>query len=424
MNALVGFFGLWRPKSGRRITAVFACIALLGMGLFVAGASPAAAGVCPVIPGDGGVPLPPTGGQADWIGSWTSTNQSTGARYFGGSDAALVFPTNQGGTLQPGSQMEFVTGTTVISAGTPVTGSASCDGSGTLVLDGSVGPVHFHGQFSADGMEITGTHTLTSGGVTYSGSFSLGIVLNGAITANDTSIQTSGYPTPSPSLPVQSSIVSPTSGSMTVLVAKNEQTGLFGYSGSGQWVVQVDAPPATTTDPLQITINVDASIANPTNLVLFRDGVQVPFCASYPTASSTATPDPCVSVLDLSHYQAGPPATGYISAVILSSHTSVWTFGRTSVPSAPRTPSAVASKASAKMKWKAPLIIGAPKLTGYIVTPYIGTKPLPPRKFTSTATTETIGGLTKGQHYTFRVAAKNKFGVGPKSAATKVVTPN
>ena len=37
------------------------------------------------------------------------------------------------------------------------------------------------------------------------------------------------------------------------------------------------------------------------------------------------------------------------------------------------------------------------------------------------ATTETIGGLTPGAHYTFRVAARNARGVGAQSASSSAV---
>jgi hypothetical protein len=62
-------------------------------------------------------------------------------------------------------------------------------------------------------------------------------------------------------------------------------------------------------------------------------------------------------------------------------------------------------------------------ITGYAVTPYIGTTAQTIQTFTSTATTETATGLANGTAYTFRVAAINTVGTGPNSAASNSVTP-
>src|SRR5256885_10185689 len=61
-------------------------------------------------------------------------------------------------------------------------------------------------------------------------------------------------------------------------------------------------------------------------------------------------------------------------------------------------------------------------ISGYIVTPYIGTVAKAPHQFNNTATTQSIAGLTTGQKYTFKVSAINARGTGPKSAASNVVT--
>ena len=74
------------------------------------------------------------------------------------------------------------------------------------------------------------------------------------------------------------------------------------------------------------------------------------------------------------------------------------------------------------MSWVAPANNGS-AITGYVVTPFIGTAAQPARTFASTATTQTVTGLTHGTAYTFRVAAKNANGTGPQSAASNAVTP-
>ena len=56
------------------------------------------------------------------------------------------------------------------------------------------------------------------------------------------------------------------------------------------------------------------------------------------------------------------------------------------------------------------------------MTPYIGTTAQTAQTFNSTATTETVTGLTPGSAYTFTVAAINANGTGTASAKSASVT--
>jgi predicted lipoprotein with Yx(FWY)xxD motif len=96
--------------------------------------------------------------------------------------------------------------------------------------------------------------------------------------------------------------------------------------------------------------------------------------------------------------------------------------GAASKPAAPGRPSVVRGNAQVKVMWAAPKSNGSP-ITGYVVTPFLGKKALPAHTFTSKATTALISGLKDGHAYTFRVAAKNKVGLGPRSAASNAATP-
>jgi predicted lipoprotein with Yx(FWY)xxD motif len=75
-----------------------------------------------------------------------------------------------------------------------------------------------------------------------------------------------------------------------------------------------------------------------------------------------------------------------------------------------------------KLIWKAPKANGSP-ITGYVVTPFLGTKAQPARTFKTKATTQVITGLKNAKVYTFKVAAKNKLGTGARSVASNKVTP-
>ena len=78
---------------------------------------------------------------------------------------------------------------------------------------------------------------------------------------------------------------------------------------------------------------------------------------------------------------------------------------------------ALPGNGSAVVSWTAPANNGS-AITGYVVTPYIGFIAQPARTFNSTATTQTITGLTNGTTYMFKVAAKNANGTGPPSVSS------
>jgi len=91
------------------------------------------------------------------------------------------------------------------------------------------------------------------------------------------------------------------------------------------------------------------------------------------------------------------------------------------LPDAPTAPTAVAGRNQATVTWTAPADNGS-AIAAYVITPYKGTAPQPPITFNSAATTETVGGLTAGSTYVFRIAAENVNGTGSLSPPTNAVT--
>jgi titin len=82
----------------------------------------------------------------------------------------------------------------------------------------------------------------------------------------------------------------------------------------------------------------------------------------------------------------------------------------------------LSTNASAIVSWTAPLDSGGSTISGYVVTPFIGTTAQAARVFdNNTATTETITGLNPGSAYTFTVSAVNASGTGSASAPSNVV---
>ncbi len=93
------------------------------------------------------------------------------------------------------------------------------------------------------------------------------------------------------------------------------------------------------------------------------------------------------------------------------------------IPTAPGVPAGAPGRSQVRLSWTAPVHNNGAPVSGYVVTPYIGTDAQTARVFTSAATTATITGLTDGTSYTFAVAARNTNGTGPQSAASGPVTP-
>jgi beta-lactam-binding protein with PASTA domain len=83
---------------------------------------------------------------------------------------------------------------------------------------------------------------------------------------------------------------------------------------------------------------------------------------------------------------------------------------------------ATAGNVSADVSWTAPAASEGP-ITGYGVTPYIGSTAQTPATFSGSTTSGTVGGLTNGTTYTFRVAAVTHLGTGPQSPPSNAVTP-
>jgi hypothetical protein len=97
------------------------------------------------------------------------------------------------------------------------------------------------------------------------------------------------------------------------------------------------------------------------------------------------------------------------------------TFTKTTPPGAPHRCQATAGVRRATVRWAKPKHHGNTVTIGYVVTPYLGGRKLASRTYKSTATRRVVTGLKSGKRYRFRVAAKNRGGVGPMSAPSAAV---
>ena len=92
-------------------------------------------------------------------------------------------------------------------------------------------------------------------------------------------------------------------------------------------------------------------------------------------------------------------------------------------PGAPTGVSATAGTGQATINWSAPANDGGSPITGYTVTPYIGSTAQTPVAVSAPASSKTISGLTAGTAYNFTVTAVNAVGSGAESAHSNSVTP-
>ena len=92
-------------------------------------------------------------------------------------------------------------------------------------------------------------------------------------------------------------------------------------------------------------------------------------------------------------------------------------------PLAPTGVTVTPGNAKVTLAWTAPASNGTVALNGYVVTVLNGATVVRTLTYTATPLTRTVGTLTNGTSYTFRVASKNTVGIGTASLASEPVVP-
>jgi hypothetical protein len=101
----------------------------------------------------------------------------------------------------------------------------------------------------------------------------------------------------------------------------------------------------------------------------------------------------------------------------------VWAIPSATVAAVPMGVIAIAgTNGTATIVWSVPMSSGGSAITGYVVTPYIGSSAQAASSFNSTLTAETVSGLAPGTSYSFAVAAINASGTGAASENSNVVS--
>ena len=217
-------------------------------------------------------------------------------------------------------------------------------------------------------------------------------------------------------------------GVLDVAVAERAQSRVVVLSGEGDgsFSEATDVPTGTQVQSLALgdlngdthldvtTTGLDSAGPNASVLLGNGDGTLDP--STRVPISSTASR---VTVGDLNGDDRADLVTANPSAASLSALLNTTTPVVAGAPTVIR--NATAGDGQATVSWTAPASDGGTPITGYVVTPYVGFSPRPATSFSSTATTQTITGLSNGTQYRFRVQAVNAVGTSGYSTVTNPV---
>jgi Domain of unknown function (DUF4082)/Fibronectin type III domain/Bacterial Ig domain len=154
-----------------------------------------------------------------------------------------------------------------------------------------------------------------------------------------------------------------------------------------------------------------------------------PWAAGVAGTPKTITGNPPTTSTTVSGLAAGTSYTFTVKAANVagtgpeSSASNAVTPTGATLPGAPTGVTAAPKNASATVSWTAPASDGGSPITGYKVTPYNGTTALATTTVGASVLSTTIGSLTNGTTYTFKVIATNALGSSPESAASAAVMP-
>jgi hypothetical protein len=216
--------------------------------------------------------------------------------------------------------------------------------------------------------------------------------------------------------------------------------GLYAYSAtstmptssyqSGNYYVDVlfaPAPPAQVTG-VNTTAGIGSATVNWTAVSGATSYVVTPYIGSTAQSATNVNGGSTTSTT-INGLTAGTAYTFKVQAVNVngtgpaSAASNSVTPLTSATPSAPTGVSVTPATGQAQVSWSAPAANGSP-MTGYTITPYVGTTAQTPTQISDgSSTSGIVTGLTTGTAYTFTVSATNGVGTGPASAASSAVTP-
>ncbi len=206
------------------------------------------------------------------------------------------------------------------------------------------------------------------------------------------------------------------------------------YQASNYWVdpIFVPIPSPGPVTGVSGTAGFDSATITwsaPTTGGSVTSYIVTPYIGSAAQTPTTVTGNPPATGVTITGLQQGTAYTFTVAASnpngsgpASSPSNQVTPTGPTS-PGAPTGVSAIPASAQALVSWTAPPNNGS-SITGYTVTPYIGSSAQTPFQVTNgSATSATVTGLKNNTAYTFTVSATNSLGTGPASSPSPATTP-
>ncbi|MGH2835477.1 MAG: beta strand repeat-containing protein [Solirubrobacteraceae bacterium] len=219
------------------------------------------------------------------------------------------------------------------------------------------------------------------------------------------------------------SLATPSSGPASYAIGFTSTDGLTGLEDQSG-IVASDASTITLTGPSGITWPSDSGCDGSYQVTDDQTDDTQSLCDDGTATVNGAS----VTFTDPTSVGAGDPVTVTVDGVTNAPSGGDISVSTSSddVPVAASVPTAISAtpgNASATVSWSAPA--GVSGITGYVITPYIGSAQQSAFTATTATTSATIGGLQNGTTYTFEVAAITAGGLfGFDSAASNAITPN
>ncbi|MBV9283633.1 MAG: DUF4082 domain-containing protein, partial [Acidimicrobiia bacterium] len=236
-----------------------------------------------------------------------------------------------------------------------------------------------------------------------------------------------------------------TNGPLTAAANGTTPNGVYSYSGQNSFptdsynaanywvdVMFVPTPPAGSVTNVTATAGLSSATVSwtaPTDGGPPTSYVITPYIGGTAQPTTTVTGNPPSTTATIKGLTAGTAYTFTVHAANPngsgpeSAPSNSVTPLQATAPGAPTGVSATPASGQALVTWTPPTSDGGSAISGYTVTPYIGSAAQTPVQATASQTTATVGALTNGTSYTFKVTATNGVG-STDSAATPAVTPS
>ena len=364
-----------------------------------------------------------TAGNAQATISWTAP--ANGGSAITGYKVVPYAGTTAGATTSVGGSSTSATVTGLIN-GTTYTftvGATTAIGTGPVATSNAVTPATAPGAPT----NVSATCGNAQAAVSWAAPASNGGAAITGYTVTPYIGSTAGTPVSEPATPTSAtltSLVNGTTYTFTVKATNSAGTGSESAASNATTCATVPGAPTigtATAGNAQATVSWTAPASNggsaiTSYMVTPYIGSNAGTAVSEPATPTSAT---ITSLVNGTTYTFTVKAVNGAGTGTESAHSNAVTPG--TIPGAPTSVTATAGNAQATVGWTAPASNGGFTITGYTITPYIGSNAMTPTSVSGTATSTLITALTNCTTYTFQVTATNSQGVGSPGTSNAVL---